>query len=280
MFEHDPRIPREDRRVPLAPKVPLRRGFFRAPRLRPPLPSTIPVAKSVPAGVSASEMRHLDQWVVREYQRPLIVTIELGGRALAELLRRRFKTKRGDPIVVLAGRGTNGAIALAGARHLLHRGHTVHAITTEVHTKFKDEPMRSLAEYRKEGGHAPPWTSEKTIPPAKVIVDGLLGYALAESSKGPAGEMIAAANEADAHRVALEIPSGVHPDTGKPDDPAFRADATLMLALPKAAALEAAAKKHVGELYLADVQFPRPLYDDFDTTPEALFGDDTLVRLP
>jgi len=224
-------------------------------------------------------MRRLDQWVVREYHLPLVVTIENAGRCVADLITRRFAPKRTDPIVALVGRGFNGAVALAAARTLLQVGYAVSAATTDVHTKFRDETLRELQMFRKFGGHAPPFLAQRALPEAAFLLDGLIGYGLTDSVKGTAGEMIRAANDHEADVVAVDIPSGLQPDQGTPDDPTTVADATVALALPKQGVTKASARKYVGELYLGDVGLPRPLYDEFGVKPEDLFSGDLVVRL-
>lgn len=235
----------------------------------------------MPPAVGAQQMRRLDNWAMTEFQLPLLVMMEHAGRALCELVLRRFHPGRTDPIVVLAGKGGNGGGALAAARHLLHRGYAVVAYPADGASKLRDETRKQLSFFRKEGGNAPAGQPEE-VPwgDARLVVDGLLGYGLGEAPRGRARDLILRANESPAPKVALDLPSGLHPDTGAPYEPTVRAEATLTLALPKRGLLEPAARPFVGELYLGDIAFPRPLYAEFDTRPEDLFGDDILVRLP
>lgn len=241
--------------------------------------SPIPVAASLPPAVGAQEMRRLDYWAVREFQLPLVVMMENAGRALADLLRRRYAPERDEPILVLAGKGGNGGGALVAARHLLRSGYSVSVLTTDPAPKLRDDTRRQLSLFRKDEGVAPTHRKGEALPDARYLVDGILGYGVNEAPKEAAAELIAGANAARATRVALDLPSGLHPDTGAPHEPTLRAHATLTLALPKRGLLERAARPFVGELYLADIGLPRTLYGDFDVTPHAIFGDEALVRL-
>lgn len=240
----------------------------------------IPAAPKMPPLVTAQEMRRLDWWAVREFQLPLIVMTESAGRLLADLLVARLHPTRTDPIVVLAGKGGNGAGALAAARHLRHRGYDVTAVTTVPQAKLRDEAKKHLSIFRKEGGSAPPWRAGQGLPAASFLLDGILGYGITDTPKGAALELIEAANASEAPIVALDLPSGLHPDTGAAASPTIRALATLAIALPKPGLVAAGARNFVGELYLADVGFPRVLYEDLKTRPEEIFGDASLVRLP
>lgn len=243
------------------------------------MPNPIRTLTRLPPTVTSQEMRRLDNWAEREYQMPLLVMAEHAGRVLAHLLVRRFRPKPDTPILVLAGKGGNGAGALAAARHLRHGGFSVAALTTDPQTKLRDETKRHLSMFRRTGGSCPPF-GPGGLPPAEYILDGILGYGLTDTPKGMAQKMIQAANASGAPILALDLPSGLHPDTGTPSADTIRAAATLTIALPKAGLLESAARAHVGELYLADITFPRPVYEEYGTTPEELFGGDEVVRLP
>jgi NAD(P)H-hydrate epimerase len=243
---------------------------------------TVPIRRIAewPPIVTAQEMRWMDDRAVRQYQLPLLVMMEHAGRALADLLLRRFRPRAEATILVLAGKGGNAGGALAAGRLLLHKGYRVRAVTTEAATKFRDESLRQLAMFRKEGGSASSLATQPSLPEADFLLDGVLGYGLLDAPKGNAAELIRLANEHPAPAVALDLPSGLHPDRGTPVDPTLEAEATLTLALPKEGLTKRSGRRYVGELYLGDIGFPRRLYQDLDTTPEAIFGGDWLVGLP
>lgn len=224
-------------------------------------------------------MRRLDYWTDKEFHIDQAMRVAEAGRLLADFIRVRFPPAKDDLVLVLAGKDQNAAIALAAGRRLLHRGGRVEARTCEPPTKMLDVARRELARFRKEGGTAPPQRATDTLPPATLLLDGILGYGLTQTSKGPAAELMTAADGHGKHHLAVDIPSGLDPDTGEAGNPTFKADATLVLGFVKPGVLEASAKKYVGELYLADVGYPRSLYEDFDVAPESLFGDAEIVRL-
>ena len=69
--------------------------------------------------VSVQQMRDVNHWMVEEMGIAVLQMVENTGMALARLLIERFGRV---PVVVLAGRGNNGAGGLAAARHLVNRG--------------------------------------------------------------------------------------------------------------------------------------------------------------
>jgi NAD(P)H-hydrate epimerase len=59
--------------------------------------------------------------------------------------------------------------------------------------------------------------------------------------------------------VAVDIPSGLDADTGRPLGIAVEATATVTMGLPKIGFRTIGAKKYVGELMVADIGFPPDL---------------------
>ena len=59
--------------------------------------------------------------------------------------------------------------------------------------------------------------------------------------------------------VAVDIPSGLDADTGRPLGAAVEATATVTMGLPKVGFKAPEAKKYVGEVVVADIGFPPDL---------------------
>lgn len=79
--------------------------------------------------------------------------------------------------------------------------------------------------------------------------------------------------------IALDLPSGLDPDRGLPNDPTIRATRTLALALPKSGLLRPEAASSVGELWLADISVPPQAYAKFGIDPGPLFAESDLIRI-
>ncbi len=113
-----------------------------------------------------------------------------------------------------------------------------------------------------------------------VVLDGVLGYSLSGTPRGPAAALIRWANAAQAPVVSLDTPSGLDVDTGRPHDPTAVAAATVTLALPKPGLLAPAAARHVGALYLADIGVPAEVFAAVGVVVGPLFATSDLLRLP
>jgi len=74
--------------------------------------------------------------------------------------------------------------------------------------------------------------------------------------------MINWANKMNCPKLSLDIPTGMDATTGEIFSIAIKADATMTLALPKAAFKNPKASEYFGELYLADISVPKELYNE------------------
>src|SRR5690606_31433391 len=89
-----------------------------------------------------------------------------------------------------------------------------------------------------------------------VIVDALLGTGLDRPVEGRFAEAVAHVNAADAPILALDIPSGLHADTGRPLGAAVRATATVTFIALKQGLFLADAPDYRGELEFSDLMVP------------------------
>ncbi len=132
----------------------------------------------------------------------------------------------GRRVVLLVGSGNNGGDALHAGAFLRRRGMQVTAVLLN--------PDRThaggLAALRRSGGrvgrHDDPGVAA-AIKAADVVVDGVVGIGATPPLRDEAAELIGQANATDALRVAVDLPSGIEPDTGRVRGVAFLADVTV-----------------------------------------------------
>ena len=157
-------------------------------------------------------------------------------------------------IAILAGASGNGADAIAAARQLAGWG----VRTTILLAAERNELLPAtrseleLAEIYSVRVFDP----GAFMPPASLVIDGLIGTGLSGAPSGTAGDLIDAANRLRLPLLAIDLPSGLHPDTGKADQPAIRADVTIALGYPKIGLMKPFAKNLIGTLKIADLSIP------------------------
>jgi NAD(P)H-hydrate epimerase len=106
---------------------------------------------------------------------------------------------------------------------------------------------------------------------------GGIGYSLNGPPRGAIATLIREANGRGRPILALDLPSGLHPDTGEIYDPSIRALATLTLALPKRGLLVPTAKPYVGRLWVGDIGVPPGLYGRVGLRVGPLFSRSPVV---
>ena len=239
-----------------------------------------PARLDLAPAVTAAQMREVDRIMVEDLGISLLQMMENAGRAFAELTRVHLSSIRPRRVVVLVGRGGNGGGGMAAARRLAIWGAEVRVVLAHPGEALASAPAWQLASLRAMGipDHRPA-EAASIMHDADVVLDALLGYSLDGPPREPEAGLIRTANALGLPILALDIPSGLDPDRGAPNDPTIRATRTLALALPKVGLLRPEAATSVGELWLADISVPAIAYAAFGIQPGALFAESDLVQI-
>jgi NAD(P)H-hydrate epimerase len=92
------------------------------------------------------------------------------------------------------------------------------------------------------------------------IVDALFGSGLRGPVQPPFDKILAILNDATGRVFAVDIPSGLDCDTGRPLGIAVRAHHTATVAAMKKGFLEPSATEWLGQVHLIDMGAPRALF--------------------
>lgn len=236
--------------------------------------------------LTATEMKEVDRLMVEELGIGLFQMMEHAGRNLAEVARILLGGElKGRRVVVLAGPGHNGGGGMVAARHLANGGVSVLVVLAQDRARLKEIPARQLATLLRMGlptvvfDPGEPEAVAASIRPSDLVIDALLGYSLNDPPRGAIAALIRTANGNGRPILALDLPSGLHPDTGEAFNPCVRAHTTLTLALPKRGLLLPAAKPHVGRLWVGDIGIPPELYERVGLRVGPLFSRASVVPL-
>lgn len=173
-------------------------------------------------------------------------------------------------VTVLAGPGNNGGDAIVCACELKRLGHTVQLVMPggEPKTELARE---MLADWIALGGTviSDPYMTEK----ADAVVDGLFGTGLKRPITGDYLDAILWFNERQCFRLALDVPSGLHSETGHwvGTMPGATADATVTFLSAKSGLYMNEGVDAAGAVVVSELDVSVPLtrlglieYSDFD----------------
>src|SRR5258706_4783292 len=117
-------------------------------------------------------------------------------------------------VLVLCGPGNNGGDGFAAAAHLRKRGYDVCVSCLGEPASLEGDAAEMAKRWR---GPVSPFTPN-ILEGATLIVDAIFGAGLSRPLNGPVVEMARAANAGRCPTLAVDVPSGMHGDTGRPLD--------------------------------------------------------------
>lgn len=206
--------------------------------------------------VTRKEMQEIDRRAIDEFGIPVDTLMENAGRAVAEAVVERASPAA--PVVVVCGKGNNGGDGFVAARLLAERGFEV-----EVFSLGKSyDPATPTGRNWERARESLDFVGRFKNRSMAVIVDAIFGTGLARPVEKREAALIREMNALDRRWfpvVAVDIPSGLDADTGRPLGVAVKAAVTVTMGLPKVGFLEMSARPYLGELVVADIGFPAGL---------------------
>jgi len=161
---------------------------------------------------------------------PRKMMMENAGAAATRYIVEKFSNISSKKILVFAGLGNNGGDAFVVARHLAGYGSVVKVILLGNPEKIKTEEGRTnwkLLEKMNSLDLIVASDVHELDLEADIIVDGILGTGISGKIKEPHASAIDMINKSKAFKLALDVPSGLDPDTGNVSDKCVKADVTI-----------------------------------------------------
>jgi len=184
--------------------------------------------------------------------------MENAGAGATKRLVEKFTTVKSKNILVFAGLGNNGGDGLVIARHLAGYGSSVTVFLLGEADNIRSEECSwnwSLLEKMKSvklltGGNLEDLNNLEF----EIIIDGILGTGISGEIREPQASAIAFINKSNAFKLAVDVPSGVDPDTGNKNSPHVTAGMTvtfhrMKVGMPKR-------KDVCGEIFVEKIGIP------------------------
>jgi hydroxyethylthiazole kinase-like uncharacterized protein yjeF len=212
---------------------------------------------------TSEHSKTIDRRASEEFGIPAKVLMERAGLAVFEAVKDLMPA--GGRITVFCGKGNNGGDGFVVARlakdHKFHVDLLVAAEESELSPEA-DEQMRIA---RVQGidpifSNDPRWSRKaECVGCRELIVDALLGTGARCNVKGPVKEAIQAINRSGVPVVSVDVPSGIHCDTGEELDESVWALRTITMGLPKPFLFENIGLEHSGYWTVAEIGYPNAL---------------------
>ncbi len=177
--------------------------------------------------LTVEQMQNADKYTIETLGISESVLVERAGCAVVEEITKKFK---GGRVLVVAGKGNNGADAIVVAKELsLIHGFKVTLLKTEENdlSKLNDK--------------------------FDIVIDGIFGTGLKREVSGVCAELINKINAMDAYRISIDVPSGLDGNTGYPLGVAVKADFTVSIQEFKTGQFLNDGPNYTGEIVVKDI---------------------------
>jgi len=186
--------------------------------------------------------------------------MENAGKCIAEKL---FEISKSCKVSIFAGTGGNGGDGFVAARHLLNKGFKVE-IYLLGHPLYIKSPESQknwniLQEISNETNSIIINQIEDTCQlesiDSDIIVDAILGTGTKGRLREPISSAVDIINNSSGIVIAVDIPTGLDPQTGTVDDKAIKADFTVTFHKEKSG-IKKAETEYVGSVHVCDIGIP------------------------
>lgn len=216
--------------------------------------------------LTSEQARELDRRAIEEFGVPGIVLMENAGRAMAQLL---LDMKVDGPIIICCGAGNNGGDGFVIARHLDNARVPVRILLFADPDRISHDsainqrialasgiPIDVMAMNPLDED-----VLQEKLGQASWIVDALFGSGLRGPLRPPFDRVVEMINASGAKILAVDVPSGLDADAGRPLGAAIRADRTAVIIAPRVGFENPGAREWIGEVHVIDIGIPRCLLE-------------------
>jgi len=239
-----------------------------------PRDSIISQMQTLPANIySVASVREIDRTAIEDHGIPGYTLMTRAGTASLREAKDRFPDAKRWQIV--CGAGNNGGDGYVVARLAANEGIVVSVLTMVDPQSLKGDAATAYGDFAAEGGVVMPWAGELDME-ADLLVDAILGSGLERDVGGEYAKAVEAINEHVAPVLALDIPTGIHGDSGSRLGCAVDADLTVTFVGLKTGLFLDGAPDSCGELSYDGLGIPDEWRSVVD--PEFRRIDDALMH--
>jgi NAD(P)H-hydrate epimerase len=213
--------------------------------------------------VTSAEMQAMDRLAIESFGLPGRVLMENAGREAVRVFLAHFADIGRQGVGVLAGRGNNGGDGSVIARCLAQKGCPVTVFLLANAEKVSGDAAANLKLLSPLGvpvvempGEAEFSRQKRKMRAFPVWVDAIFGTGLNSEVKGLFRQVIDFINRLGRPVFAVDIPSGLEADTGRPLGSCIRAQVTATFACAKVGHVVYPGAEYTGRLEVVDIGIP------------------------
>lgn len=210
---------------------------------------------------TARQMKELDRRTIEEFGLPGLVLMENAARGAVQVIRSQYPQARS--LAFFCGKGNNGGDGMAIARYFHSLGVRVKLFLAGSRKDLKgdgafqvrltDKLQIPLVQLTPETDYT---ALEQECSQFDLLVDALLGTGLEKEVQGLLRDLIAKINQIPKPVIAIDIPSGLSSDLGRPLGLCTRADLTITFGLPKVGQVLFPGCDFIGRLFVVQIGIP------------------------
>lgn len=214
--------------------------------------------------VTGGQMKAIDQYTIQTIGISSLVLMERAAAFVAAEVETLCEKQNNVQILTICGAGNNGADGIAASRMLHNHGFDVQVIVAgnEEHATSEftiqkeiagklEVPMTAWGDFIQERGQI------KRHDKDCIIVDAVFGVGLSRDVEGMYAQVLAWMNDTQKRKIlAVDMPSGIHSDTGAVMGIAVKADVTLTFGYEKMGSILYPGRGYCGVTKVCDIGFP------------------------
>ncbi len=238
---------------------------------------------------STRQIREVDNYAINQLYIPGIILMENAAIQIFNHSVNKFEELQlpVNKIGFVCGKGNNGGDGFAAARHFSNNGFNVIVIYTGNEKEFSADAafnfniLKNLSAENKKIKLVK-YSKIKDLNPlykCDVVFDAILGTGSAGSLRLPYSEIINSLNKINCYKIAIDIPTGLNPDTGYGEE-IFRSDFTISLAEFKKGLFFGSGKLNSGETVIGNIGINDDYFNRLSVNEYLIEPEDALENLP
>lgn len=233
--------------------------------------------------VTSSQMRNIDKKTIEGIGIPGLELMEKAGIGVALAVKEMLGDVKNKKVVIFCGRGNNGGDGFVVGRYLSEWGANVQFYLTCKKEEVTGDAKTNLKKADKMGLPINEVLKKDEIPSkieADLIVDALFGTGFSGEITGFTKDIVEMINSSGIRVISVDIPAGLHADTGQFTGPCIKAERTVTMVLPKIGHFFFPGKEMSGKVSVIDIGVPNHVIEEENINLNLITEEEVKKMLP